>query len=211
MRSPFKVRIWSAGLLALLLPPCVAAQVTLQAPPAVPTYVAQPERGNLLEQRRGLEQRKGELEPGVDSFNAECAKVDSTDAARVSACRAQELRLREGIAAYRRDLAAFRCSLANAAIPGLKQQVAVTQHAIRGVGFGTSVEAYNDLEEMTKQQRKQFVADMQEQTMSAIWSALTDLAVDLTKAGTLALASTGTAEGKHYIKIARSLGIDNPD
>ena len=211
MTPPFRVRVWGTGLIALLLPIGVAAQIALQAPPIVPAYVPQPERGTLIDQRRGLEQRKGELERGVDSLNAECGRVDSSDTAAVSACRARNVGLKEGIAAYRRDLAAFRCALSNAAIPGLRQQVASTQDAIRNVGFGTSVEAYNDLEEMTKQQRTQFIADMQDQTMSAIWAALTDVAIDLAKAGTLALASTGTAQGKHYIKMARSLGIDNPD
>lgn len=157
---------------------------------------------DLAAERAELERMKQALETGVAGLNADCAQVDSRDAAKVADCGERNARLRSGMEEYAKRLAAYRCRSAEAAAAGLKEDIEHNQAAIRKIGLGTTTEAYERLEDVTREQLHDFEGELFEATFSAF--------VELGKIGAKAAASTGTAQGRRYVKYARDLGIDNP-
>src|SRR5688572_8922914 len=180
----------------------VYAQVTLEAPPAVHRGVDEPARTRLINEHTRLAGRKPQIEAGVISLNADCGKVDSQDAARVSECRARNDRLRGDVAGYRKELAAYKCALAAPSIAAIKEDVEGNQEAIRRIGLETSAEAYEELEKMTKDQLHHFEEEMLEATFGAF--------LEIGKLGVTAAGAIKTAEGRKIIKWLGDLGIKDP-
>src|SRR6185436_18301938 len=100
--------------------------------------------------------------------------------------------LRQDMDAYTKRLEAYRCRAAEAAIVKLKDDIESNQRAIRNIGLGTTTEAYERLEEMTKEQLHEFETELLEATFSAF--------VETGRSAAAAAASTGTAQGRHYLK-----------
>jgi hypothetical protein len=175
------------------------AQLRLEAPPLVPAAIPQPQRGALDERRAGLESRKVATEQGVASLNADCSHVDSRDTPRVAQCRGRNQALQQAISAYRRDLRAFKCALAQPSIAALRAQIADTQEAIRRLGLATTTEAYEQLEDMSRDQK----ADLDKELAEAFLSS----ALSVAASGALKLGSLGTGQSERLATQADRLGF----
>jgi hypothetical protein len=182
------------------------AQIALEPPPPVRNSIPEPQKSALETEKHGLEARRSVIESGVAKLGADCSRVDAQDAVRVSECSGRNHRLREDIHAYRQAVAAYKCRLAEPTVLALKRDIAGNEEAIRKIGLGPTVEAYERLAQMTKDQKIEFESAMLEATLNVLLSSL----VDVIKAGTVAAASTGTAQGRHYAKLAADYGLDDP-
>lgn len=158
-------------------------------------------RASLLEQRNALEAQ-------INAFNGRCASVPE-DSPRVAKCAADQPALEasigkynDAVEQYNKLLTAYRCRAAEAAIARLKQSIEGEQQAIRKIGLVTTAQAYERLEDMTADQLRDFEGDMLEATLSAF--------IELGKLGATTAGSVGTAQGRHVLKRAKELGIDNP-
>ena len=170
---------------------------------AVPAWAAHAQvADDLTNERMALERMKRDIDAGVAGLNADCNQVDARDAGKVTECAQRNAQLRKDMDAYGARLAAYRCRSAAAAISKLKKDIADNQTAIRDIGLGTTIDAYERLDEMTKEQKRDFEAELLEATFAAFVDVLPNVAE--------AAAATGTAQGRHYVKMARDLGIDNP-
>jgi len=178
------------------------AQMRLEVPQEVSHDVAEPDKTRLLSEKDRLATSKTGIEGGVAALNSECSRVDTSDVGKVADCRSRNQHLRQAIDTYKRELAAYKCALAEPAIAALKESIAGNQEAIRKIGLDTTAEAYERLGEMTKEQLHEFEEEIIEATFSAI--------IEVVKLGTVAAASTGAVQGRHYVKYAKDLGIDNP-
>lgn len=185
--------------MSTVLPTNVLLLIALAVPAcAVHAQVAD----DLTGERTALERMKRDIDAGVGALNADCNQVDARDAGKVAECAQRNAQLRNDMDAYGARLAAYRCRSAAAAISKLKKDIADNQTAIRNIGLGTTIDAYEQLEEMTKEQKRDFEAELLEATFAAF--------VDVLPNAAEAAAATGTAQGRHYAKMARDLGIDNP-
>ncbi|MGH8747065.1 MAG: hypothetical protein ACREUK_11320 [Burkholderiales bacterium] len=207
---------FSHVLLAATAAACLSvhalAQLRLEPPPPVPAPIREPQRGALMRTHDALESRKTAAEKGVASLNAECSHVDSSDAARVAGCRGRNQDLRQAIAAYRRDLAAYKsaaytCALAKPSIDAFKAEITDTQAAIRRLGLATTVGAYEQLQDMSQQQ----LDDLNGELRDAILSSALSVGTDAIKEGLIQAGSIGTGQAERLATKAEKLGITNPD
>src|SRR5258706_4553113 len=117
-------------------------QINLEPPPIVPQEIAEGERAILQPQAVNLADRRRAVESSASDLRHDCSRVDSEDTQRVSTCNSRNLEVRQAIAEYKRDLAGFKCRLAQARDASLRRSIADIQEAIRRLGIGTTVEAF---------------------------------------------------------------------
>lgn len=194
-----------ALLLWLVAVPAIA-QVNLEPARPVPPGVTEPPRGSLEREKSRLDGARAQVEGGVAGLNRECGKVDQKDAARVAECGARNRQLREAIAAYRRDLAAYKCALAAPAIEALGHGIAREQQAIRNLGFATTAAAFEQLRELTEDQRQDFLNEILQATVLGA----VDVGLDALKDVMSASISLNPVSVRGVVAKAEKLGISNP-
>jgi hypothetical protein len=175
---------------------------------AIPSGLPSQAVHDLESQRASLLRQRNALQSQINAFNQRCASVPE-DSPLLGTCEADQTALEAAAAKYNgavdrynKLLSAYRCKAADASIATLRQEIKSNEHAIEKIGLTTTTETYERLEDMTTEQLRDFEGDMLEATLSAF--------VEIGKIGVTKAGSIGTAQGKHMLKRARELGIDNP-